>query len=659
MNSRIYVFAVLVAVILGGVVVADGMFVWNRGADLNEPSQKAIIHWAKDVQTMILQVKYEGEASNFGWIVPLPSKPEVSAIEADESPFAEISYYTQIRQRWGSRSKGAAGGVEVLERKKVGVYDIAILSAADSGGLAKWLKKNGFVFPEGREDILDHYTKKKWVYAAIRIDASELVNDEVKKLKVGELQPVRFRFASKEMVYPLKISSANSGKTELLLYLLSERPMIAKSQEDRKRFRIEENISIVGRIYYGTLNYVDYENGTYRKEGCEALPLTWKALGVAEETKLSLCRYRSVYTSEEMVDDVVFEFFDAMGYWKKRFSKEPLENSNMERDRQMAFNVLAWHDSSIIEEFAKDEHRENRAFAADHPKTSEKLLLGLANDDYYMVTHCLVYNRNMPQSVLLILAKNKDDRLRGEVARHPNTSLEMLEGFVKDQSADVRDYALMHHAITAEMLEYLSKDKDMKVRRSVAGNKNTPIEVLIKLARDESSEVRAQVAKQSRLPGKVQEELLLDSSMEVRRMASIHGNNLSVETLVKLANDSDPLMRWGAARNAKTPVELLRKLAGDSEAVVRQYTAGNAKTPLENLLVLANDSERWVRASVARNRRSPASLLKKLSQDENADVRRNVADNENTPEAVLRILAKDRDYHISSRASRALAKRGE
>ena len=83
----------------------DGAFVWERGADLNEPSQKAIIYWHDGKEVLILQVKYEGSAEDFAWIVPLPSKAKVDTIEADKSPFAEISLYTQQRFRWGFKGR--------------------------------------------------------------------------------------------------------------------------------------------------------------------------------------------------------------------------------------------------------------------------------------------------------------------------------------------------------------------------------------------------------------------------------------------------------------------------------------------------------------------------------------------------------------------------
>lgn len=38
--------------------LSDGAFVWEEGADLNEATQKAIIHWANGTETMVLQVRF-------------------------------------------------------------------------------------------------------------------------------------------------------------------------------------------------------------------------------------------------------------------------------------------------------------------------------------------------------------------------------------------------------------------------------------------------------------------------------------------------------------------------------------------------------------------------------------------------------------------------
>jgi hypothetical protein len=58
---------------------ADGCFVfhWNKGKDINEPTQKVIILHDNGREDMVLQVKYEGPTEDFGWLIPVPGLPEV------------------------------------------------------------------------------------------------------------------------------------------------------------------------------------------------------------------------------------------------------------------------------------------------------------------------------------------------------------------------------------------------------------------------------------------------------------------------------------------------------------------------------------------------------------------------------------------------------
>ena len=660
LSKRHIILVPVIVLFLTAGLYADGCFVWKKGADLNEPTQKAIIYWKKGKEIMVLQVKYEGPAENFAWIVPLPARPKVSAIDAEKSPFAEISLYTQLRRRWGYRGKQAESEVDdkvtVLERKIVGVYDIAILAASDAGALSEWLNNNGYAFPEKRKDVLEHYTKKKWVYVAMRIDRKALESDEVKKLNVGELQPIRFAFAAKEMVYPLKISSVNAGETEVLLYLLADAPMVVKGEHKQAGFSIEENIPYGFNVY--RMRYRDPEYGTYRKAAGKELPLTWKALGLAKDKELSLCKYRAVYRTEEMTNDLVFTRFEPISYWRKRFSREPhKQDYQAERERKLAFTVLAWHERSLLQEFAKDKYSKNRELVAIHPKTPEELLLELAKDTDNMVKYSLVMNRNMPPSVLQELAKDKNEGIRCEVARHPNTPVDMLEGFASDKSDEVRSYVLNHPQIPVELLERLSEDKSEKIRASVTYKEKTPVDILIKLSKDRSPHVRASVAKQSRLPVEFQERLARDDSAEVRGSAAFFGK-VRAETLIMLASDESRSVRAGAAYNSRTPVEVLRKLAKDKEKGVRSTVAGNLNTPEDVLVSLAEDDDYWVRYCVADNARAPADALLELAKDHNKSVRMEVAQNRNTPVNVLQILTKDEDSHVSKAARLALERRG-
>jgi hypothetical protein len=102
-------------------VLTDGCFVWqwDRSVDIREPAQKAIILYDKGREDLILQVKVEGNVTDFGWLIPVPGLPEVS--EASMNSFFELS---RVIQRWdrrvdaGRADKEAA--VQVLGYKTVG-----------------------------------------------------------------------------------------------------------------------------------------------------------------------------------------------------------------------------------------------------------------------------------------------------------------------------------------------------------------------------------------------------------------------------------------------------------------------------------------------------------------------------------------------------------
>src|SRR5882762_11903808 len=111
---------------------ADGCFVfrWNKERDINEPTQKAIILHDQGREDLVLQVKYEGPAEDFGWLIPVPGQPDVR--KGSMQPFYELSRLTQEHFREGLMNKGMGAAhfgtddedVKVIEIKTVGAYEI-------------------------------------------------------------------------------------------------------------------------------------------------------------------------------------------------------------------------------------------------------------------------------------------------------------------------------------------------------------------------------------------------------------------------------------------------------------------------------------------------------------------------------------------------------
>jgi hypothetical protein len=290
---------------LSAEAAADGCFVWRKGADLYEPSQKAVILHKDGIEDMILQVKYSGPAEDFCWIVPLPAAPALSAVEGDV--FAELSLYTQLRWKWGYR-QAEKPEVEVLSRKKVGIFDTAVLKATDPADLQRWLAKNGFAFPENRADVLKFYARKKWVFAAIRIHPDELGEDVARKLREGTIQPLLFTFKSKEIVYPLYVSSVNAGATEVLLFVLADSPVSHPwfQTDSHPRWAEQEKPEGFANLdRLGDFTEKWHDDLYYRRIMKEELPECRAALKRMGDARFFLTRLHGTFCAALMSDDVV------------------------------------------------------------------------------------------------------------------------------------------------------------------------------------------------------------------------------------------------------------------------------------------------------------------------------------------------------------------
>src|SRR5882762_6366637 len=110
--------------LVGTSTFADGCFVfrWNKQKDINEPTQKAIIFHDQNREELILQVRYEGPAEEFGWLIPVPGQPEVR--KGSMQPFYELSRLTQEHFREGPMTKGMATAGAGTDDQDVKVIEI-------------------------------------------------------------------------------------------------------------------------------------------------------------------------------------------------------------------------------------------------------------------------------------------------------------------------------------------------------------------------------------------------------------------------------------------------------------------------------------------------------------------------------------------------------
>lgn len=211
MKKIIAFFALLL--LIPQIVLADGGMLPPLDNWIYETGQKAIILHENNIETLVLQTSYQGDAKDFAYIVPTPNIPEVSKVSNDI--FSNISMLTEPKYYATPLSYGAAemttkdlnSQVEIIEEKQVGIYDIKVLSAGNANALFDWLRENNFTYPVDKKYILDDYISNNWFFTTAKINQESISDDIQNKLYTGDLTPLKFVFESPNIVYPLKISS--------------------------------------------------------------------------------------------------------------------------------------------------------------------------------------------------------------------------------------------------------------------------------------------------------------------------------------------------------------------------------------------------------------------------------------------------------------------
>ena len=225
-----------------------------KNADILQPAQKVFITWdpKEKMETFTVQPKFEGNALDFGMVIPTPSQPKLNEMPRDF--FKHLAVYTIMRKREFAQSKllpllepqdynqlyfgapmlpssprgfMAAGdkkeaerqpAIKILEVGTVGSLEYKIIEAGRADDLYKWLKDNKYNF-SGDEATLNHYVQQKWLFTVMKIDTMQMKRNKDGTF-AGEVSPTRFQFASEKLVYPLKITQISvRERTEALFYV--------------------------------------------------------------------------------------------------------------------------------------------------------------------------------------------------------------------------------------------------------------------------------------------------------------------------------------------------------------------------------------------------------------------------------------------------------
>jgi len=221
-----------------------GFFVSKADAKIFNKASKVVIVRDGNRTVVTMSNDFKGEPKAFAVVVPVPTFLQKEQIHVgdqslvdhldaftaprlveyfDENPCERDRYLKMesdgmaaMAARPPSTMRQDAGrlGVTIEATYTVGEYDILILSAKESGGLATWLTQNGYRIPPGAAPVLASYLAQNMRFFVARVNVGEQA-----KLGFNYLRPLQIAYESPKFMLPIRLGTVNAESTQDLFVL--------------------------------------------------------------------------------------------------------------------------------------------------------------------------------------------------------------------------------------------------------------------------------------------------------------------------------------------------------------------------------------------------------------------------------------------------------
>lgn len=215
--------AVLTVSLVPAAASACGCFASTTTVDpVIQAGERILFARTGNQVTAYVQIKFQGDAKDFGWLVPLPAVPDVKAgtdevFEVlDEGTRPSFSLTTQpvncggggiaigcgsARALSGAQQPETVGSDPLVLRDTAGPYDYAVLKADSMSELQAWLQTNRFFVPGTSDAALAPYIRPGAFFLALKLRSGQTT---------GDLRPVVLRYTSDYPMVPLILTSATA-----------------------------------------------------------------------------------------------------------------------------------------------------------------------------------------------------------------------------------------------------------------------------------------------------------------------------------------------------------------------------------------------------------------------------------------------------------------
>ncbi len=199
----------------GGLIAPNGAIRLEKATTL--------VAWHDGVERYLTSFSYNGEASSFGWIVPLPAVPE--KVEEGggwtlQRLFRETHPQPQITDFAFAGKALHSSPAIVLQQVQVRALDITVLSGSGQAVL-DWAADNGFAVDGETHNHILQYAKGSPIFMAAKYNADRAAKQ---RLIFGDGAPVLITMKIPHPWIPFEVLAAGA-QVQADLYLLSDKPV--------------------------------------------------------------------------------------------------------------------------------------------------------------------------------------------------------------------------------------------------------------------------------------------------------------------------------------------------------------------------------------------------------------------------------------------------
>ncbi len=376
MRNICYGVLILLALVSSSIPVstlADGkVYINYEKVPPTIPYQRALIFHHKQTQTLILQSRYQSveQGEQIGWIVPLPSPPEVGTMKPDQAkiifsnlsrqskpqkfyisdfffiifgiaaalyfilcviigvvasftkkeykivskPMFALSFafliFIMLIPNVGKINSSKSKGIHVLSEHDTGIYRSKIIEANSATDLENWLTTNGFAYDREDTKAFEEHIADGWCFAATTVKPPS--EWKYKGHSEGLFAPLIFRFHAEQPIYPLALTATIGQPTTVLIYLVADQFFTAGERIEMHYAGIAPNLSEkilhdIRKIDYRELSSIsDFDEWQKQYEKLTQENEHSTFIGNEILALDHLMKFKQELTAEEMKTDLIF-----------------------------------------------------------------------------------------------------------------------------------------------------------------------------------------------------------------------------------------------------------------------------------------------------------------------------------------------------------------